>query len=76
MDPLAVNDAVTPNDRPQKSDSGGHFDLDLLEATPGIEPGIAVLQTAASMIGLAGVRSGLPDYLTDWVFRRGALGGY
>ena len=34
------------DERPQKSNSGGHFDLDLLEATPGIEPGIAVLQTA------------------------------
>ncbi len=36
----------SPDDRPQKWDSGGRFDLDLLEATPGIEPGIAVLQTA------------------------------
>ena len=33
-----------PDDRPKKSDPGGHFDLNLLEATPGIEPGIAVLQ--------------------------------
>ena len=29
----------------------GHFDLNLLEATPGIEPGIAVLQTAALPLG-------------------------
>ncbi len=39
------------DERPQKSNSGGHFDLDLLEATPGIEPGIAVLQTAALPLG-------------------------
>ncbi len=33
------------NERPQESSSGGHFDRDLLEATPGFEPGVAVLQT-------------------------------
>ena len=32
------------DDRPQRVEAGGHFDLNLLEATPGIEPGIAVLQ--------------------------------
>jgi len=42
--PLPSTVPSSPGDRPQKSNSRGHFDLNLLEATPGIEPGIAVLQ--------------------------------
>ncbi len=55
--PLPSMMPSSPGDRPQKSDSGGHFDLNLLEATPGIEPGIAVLQIPRIRLGpSAGVR--------------------
>ncbi len=79
MDPVAVTGAPGSPSRFPEVLFAAHFDLDLLEATPGIEPGIAVLQVPRIRPGVSAkvrpeIKNGTRRPLTCTCGRRGPPG--